>query len=167
MVVQLNLAYLPWGECTDLMFHPPEGALPFEIITGFPEATICLYPKIVLHKFLAQSLCLRASVCCHNLAYIMLKKQQQQQKVKTTQMLLYFSRWQTFGWRCWQSGIQTLVDEQSNLHSLFNTRVSYGTHLPLEKAGPLTLPPPLWVWIQKTHEKRNKGNSNMHKIVLC
>lgn len=143
------------------MFHPPEGAVPFEIITGFPEGTICLYPKIVLHKFLIQSLCLRASVCSLYNA-----ENNNNNKWRLPRCCCISAADRHLGWRCWESSIQTLVDEQSNLHSLF-TRVSYGTHLPLEKAGLFAVSPPLWIWILKMHDEKNKGNSNMQKIVLC
>lgn len=84
---------LPWGGRRDLMFPPAGGAITSEIITGIPAGIICLQPKLMLYKCLAQGLCPRASACCHNLAHIVLKKR----KVRTTQMLLYFSSWQIFG----------------------------------------------------------------------
>lgn len=53
---QFNLLWLtlPWGGQKDLVFAPPGGAIPSEVITGIPAGVICLLPQLMLCKCLAQ-----------------------------------------------------------------------------------------------------------------
>lgn len=115
---QFNLLWLtlPWGGWRDLRFPSPGGAITSEIISSIPAGIICLQPKLMLWKCLAQSLCPRASVCCHNLAHIMLKKKGKWGQPRCCYISAVDKH---LGWRCWQGGIQTPTDEQSNVHSLF------------------------------------------------
>lgn len=73
---QFNLPWLTWprGGQRNLMFPPAGGAITSEIIVGILAGITCSQPKLTWCKCLAQSLWPRPSVCCHNLAHIMLKR---------------------------------------------------------------------------------------------